>query len=163
MLDVDRDYCVIIRSNRYITYRKERPDLNTKEVLIGQIYMMAFRGDGSAQNGLRPGIVIQNNRGNKYSPNVIAIPLTSVLKKRGQPTHVFIPKGIGLSRNSIALCENPTTVPKADIREYIATLPEDLMKQVAEAYTLSTPMISFLNLEEVALLLEQSKTMNVVA
>lgn len=137
--------------------------MSTNEVRIGQIYMMEFRGSGSAQNGIRPGIIIQNNRGNKFSPNVIAIPLTSVLKKRGQPTHVLIPKGVGLSRNSIALCENPTTIPKEAIREYIATLPEDLMKQVAEAYTLSTPVISFLNLEEVVRLLEQSKTMNIVA
>lgn len=53
---------------------------------IGEIYLMKFSGDGCEQSGIRPGLVFQNNMGNMYSPNIIALPITSSLKKSGQPT-----------------------------------------------------------------------------
>ena len=46
--------------------------------------------DGSIQSGYRPGIVIQNNIGNTYSPTLIAIPLTSKIKNLNQVTHMLI-------------------------------------------------------------------------
>ena len=58
---------------------------------IGDVYHMYFSGDGNEQQGWRPGLVFQNNVGNKYSPNIIALPLTSSLKKLNQPTHVLLP------------------------------------------------------------------------
>lgn len=48
---------------------------------IGEVYLMKFGGSGSEQSGWRPGVVFQNNMGNAYSPNIIALPLTSSLKK----------------------------------------------------------------------------------
>ena len=46
--------------------------------------------DGSIQSGYRPGIVIQNNIGNTYSPTLIAIPLTFKIKNLEQGTHMLI-------------------------------------------------------------------------
>ena len=46
--------------------------------------------DGSIQSGYRPGIVIQNNIGNTYSPTLIAIPLTSKIKNLNQGTYMLI-------------------------------------------------------------------------
>lgn len=57
---------------------------------IGEVYLMNFGGSGCEQNGWRPGVVFQNNVGNAHSPNIIALPLTSSIKKAGQPTHVVI-------------------------------------------------------------------------
>lgn len=57
---------------------------------IGEVYLMDFGGSGCEQNGWRPGVVFQNNVGNAHSPNIIALPLTSSIKKAGQPTHVVI-------------------------------------------------------------------------
>lgn len=48
---------------------------------IGEVYNMYFNGTGSEQSGWRPGVVFQNNIGNSKSPNIIALPLTSSLKK----------------------------------------------------------------------------------
>ena len=39
------------------------------------------------QGGLRPCINIQNEMGNRYSPNLLVYPLTTQLKKLGQKTH----------------------------------------------------------------------------
>lgn len=45
---------------------------------------------GSEQGGYRPVLVIQNNRGNQYSPTVIVAAITSRPKSK-MPTHVPVP------------------------------------------------------------------------
>jgi hypothetical protein len=49
------------------------------EVTRGQIYYMRLHIDieGSEQGGKRPVIVIQNDIGNRYSSNIIVVPITS--------------------------------------------------------------------------------------
>lgn len=44
---------------------------------IGDVYMVQFDGTGSVQRGFRPAVVFSNDIGNKYSPNVVALPLSS--------------------------------------------------------------------------------------
>ena len=115
---------------------------------IGDIYMMKFGGSANEQCGWRPGLVFQNNVGNTYSPNIIALPLTSVLKKANQPTHVVVrANDTGLKRDSMVLCENPERMSKERVGDYITTLSDAYMKQVAEASLLSSSVISFLDIE----------------
>mgnify|MGYP002513201237 CR=1 FL=1 len=48
------------------------------KVMRGQIIMADLPCTGtSIQTGLRPCVVISNNRANKFSPNVIVVPLTT--------------------------------------------------------------------------------------
>ena len=113
---------------------------------IGDVFMMEFYGQGSAQAGCRPGIILQNNIGNKKSPNVVAVPLTSSLKKMNQPTHVFLPKnGTGLKMDSVVLCESPMSVPKKNIGSYLVTIPNHYMRKIARAFLLEHPILCFLN------------------
>ena len=115
---------------------------------IGDIYMMKFGGSANEQCGWRPGLVFQNNVGNTYSPNIIALPLTSVLKKANQPTHVVVrANDTGLKRDSMVLCEDPERMSKERVGDYITTLSDAYMKQVAEASLLSSSVISFLDIE----------------
>ena len=117
---------------------------------IGEIYFMEFDGVGNEQTGWRPGLVFQNNKGNKYSPNIIALPLTSSTKKITQPTHVFISSSdTGLLRDSVVLCENPQRMSKSRIGSYITTLPESYMKQIAIASLITSSSISFLSPEHI--------------
>lgn len=107
---------------------------------------MKFDGSGSEQKGWRPGLVFQNNKGNIHSPNIIALPLTSALKKVGQPTHVLIQaKSTGLNKDSVVLCENPERMSKERIGNYITSLSEYQMGKVAEGFLLATSAISFIN------------------
>lgn len=107
---------------------------------------MRFGGTGSEQSGWRPGLVFQNNTGNLYSPNIIALPLTTAMKKLGQPTHVFLPSSeTGLKRDSIVLCENPERMSKERIGQYITTLDSVFLSKVAEAYLLASCAIALLN------------------
>ena len=85
---------------------------DNKKPNIGDVYLVYFDGSGNEQKGYRPGLVFQNNVGNEHSPNLIVLPLTSALKKTNQPTHVFIPKEVGLRKDSMVLCENPKCMSK---------------------------------------------------
>ncbi len=109
---------------------------------------MYFEGNGSEQSGWRPGVVFQNNLGNKNSPNVIALPLTTSLKKLNMPTHVLLmSEDTGLRKNSLVLCENPQRMSKDNIGIYITTLSDDYMKEIAKANLIATSAISFLDEE----------------
>lgn len=115
---------------------------------IGEVYLMKFGGEDCEQSGLRPGLVFQNNMGNTYSPNIIALPITSCLKKAGQPTHVILyANDTGLKRDSMVLCENPERLSKAKIGRYITRLSDNYMRQIAEASLLATSAISFLDID----------------
>ena len=69
---------------------------------------------GSEQLGIHPYVIIQNNIGNKYSPTVLGMSLTSVLKKEYMPTHCIIhkTKENGLKRDSMLLGETLTQISK---------------------------------------------------
>lgn len=131
---------------------------------IGDVYMMRFGGSGNEQKGWRPGLVFQNNLGNQYSPNVIALPLTSVIKKSTQPTHVVVPaNGTGLLRDSMVLCENPERMSKEKLGAYLTTIPEEYMSQIAIASLLATSAISFINPELLISIWQKATALNVVA
>ena len=120
----------------------------TRVPQIGEVYYMRFGGTGSEQEGSRPGLVFQNNMGNAHSPNIIALPMTSVMKKLGQPTHVFVNgKEAGLKKNSLVLCENPECMSKERIGGYITKLPDKYMKQIATASLLASSVIAYLDVD----------------
>lgn len=125
---------------------------------------MSFDGSGSEQSGVRPGLVFQNNVGNAHSPNIIALPLTSAVKKLGQPTHVLLRASeCGLSRDSVVLCENPQRMSKCKIVKYLTTLSDDDMRRVTEGNLLATSAISFLDVESLMRVWHTAARLNATA
>ena len=99
---------------------------NNLEIARGMIVMVDLpTGNGSVQGGTRPAVVISNNKGNKFSPVLIVVPLTSRVKKF-MPTHHTIEPSMlnGLSKTSIALAEQIITVGKDMVRNIVGTLDE---------------------------------------
>lgn len=132
-----------------------------RQYRIGEIYLMQFNGSGCEQSGWRPGLVFQNNIGNLHSPNIIALPLTTSIKKKNQPTHVIIPSdGTGLRRDSMVLCENPERMSKERIGAYITTLSAQYMSQVAQANLLATSAISYIDPEILVTLWRRALALN---
>ncbi len=122
---------------------------------------MKFSGSGNEQNGWRPGLVFQNNMGNAHSPNIIALPLTSSIKKTGQPTHVIVRAAdSGLRKDSMVLCENPERMSKERVGRYITTLSDEYMKQIAEANLLATGAIAYLDVEALLLIWKRAMALN---
>lgn len=116
---------------------------------IGDVYLMKFEGNGSEQYGWRPGVVFQNNVGNAFSPSIIALPLTSSIKKLNQPTHVFLSAtDTGITKDSIVLCENPERISKAKLGKFITKLSNEQMKEIAAASLLATAAVSFLGKDD---------------
>lgn len=88
----------------------------------GDIYYVDFGKniDTKKQCGIRPALIVSNNKANEHSPVITVVPLTSkIKKKRFLPTHVFIPSnsGSGLSRCSLALAEQLETIDKEQLLE----------------------------------------------
>ena len=93
---------------------------------------------GSEQGGVRPVLVVQNNVGNKYSPTVIVVAITSQFGKTKLPTHIEITsKECGLSKNSIVLTEQVRTLDKSRLMEKIGELSDQYMQFVDVAMGLS--------------------------
>ena len=105
----------------------------------GEIYLAALDPVvGSEQGGVRPVLIIQNNVGNRFSPTVIVLAITSQLGKARLPTHVEIPaQGHGLKKDSLVLGEQIRTLDKRRLREYLGCLSEEVMKRVDTAIKMS--------------------------
>ena len=93
---------------------------------------------GSEQGGTRPVLIIQNDLGNRFSPTVIILPLTSKMGKAPLRTHVpILPPQGGVRKPSIILCEQVRTLEKSRLKGYRGHLPPDKMQRVETALALA--------------------------
>lgn len=128
---------------------------------IGDVYLMSFDGIGSEQRGVRPGVVFQNNLGNQTSPNIIALPLSSRLKKTKMPTHIVLKADeYNLVADSVVLCENPQRMSKERIIKPITRLDEKAMKDIAIGSILSSSVIAFLSEQELLQAWDTARKLN---
>ena len=109
-----------------------------RKIMRGEIYIADLDPVvGSEQGGKRPVLIIQNNLGNKHSPTVIVLAITSRFhKKRHLPTHVPIESG-DLSKDSIALAEQVRTIDKSRLIHYVGRASKETMDFVDDALKVS--------------------------
>ena len=88
---------------------------------------------GSEQHAGRPAIVVSNDKNNEHSSTVEMVYLTT-RPKRDMPTHVPISS---LSRASIAICEQITTVAIERIGKYHGRVTPAEMSALEEAMMVS--------------------------
>ena len=100
----------------------------------GDIYLVSLNPViGSEQGGTRPVVNLQNNTANFFSTLIWGLPITSQIKKRELPTHVFIGKEGGLRKDSMVLVEQPKSLDKRRILGYIGRLSPRTMNRITEA------------------------------
>ena len=105
----------------------------------GEVYFVDFGKDKTThkQCGIRPAVIVSNNRGNGHGPTVTVVPLTGNIHKRPEmPTHVQIPFSVttGLHRKSMALAEQVETIDKKKLTEKIGEISDTfLMDQITIA------------------------------
>lgn len=101
-----------------------------REVKRGDIYLADLgNNQGSVQKGERPVIIVQNNKGNLYSPTVTVIPVTTKIhRSKGFPTHAILDGMAGLTETSASMAEQITTINKGSLKKYIGSLTENFMK-----------------------------------
>ena len=100
-----------------------------------EVYMCDLGvGEDSLQGGKRNVLIIQNNKGNQYSPNVSILPISS--KCKFNPfMHILLEKELGFEMDSYALSEMPLTISKRrffynKIPYKITKLPDFKMKEI---------------------------------
>jgi len=114
----------------------------TQRIKRGDIYYADLNPVvGSEQGGTRPVLVIQNNVGNKHSPTVMIVPLTSS-NKAYLPTHVRISRTGGLVSDSTALCEQVRTIDKSRLDGHIGRIDSDTLETVSGALSVSMELAS---------------------
>lgn len=96
----------------------------------GHIYLADLgEGYGSEQGGIRPVLVVQNNKGNKHSPTILVACITSKAhSKHYLPTHYIIPKDVGLKYDSLVMMEQIKVIDESRIIKYIGKLSNKFMK-----------------------------------
>ena len=80
----------------------------------------------SEQGGIRPVVIVQNDIGNKFSPTLIVLPITSEIKKENMPTHCLIHKSVsnGLKVNSMVMAEQIRVIDKSRILDYVGHIDD---------------------------------------
>lgn len=109
------------------------------EIKRGDIFLTNLEPvKGSEQGGIRPCLVVQNDKGNKYSPLTIIAPLTSKEFTKEFPTNVFLSKKDSkLDKDSTILLNQIKTIDKSRIVKKISSLDFFLMNRVDMAIKIS--------------------------
>ena len=112
-----------------------------REIKRGDIYKADLSPVvGSEQGGIRPVVIVQNDMGNRYSPTIIVVPITTRLNKKNLPTHTKL-NNSNLLKESIALMEQIRTIDKKRLKEKIGHLDDKLMTKVNEALEISFGLV----------------------
>ena len=107
------------------------------EVRKGEIYYADLSPVvGSEQGGIRPVVILQNDKGNYYSPTTIVAAVTSRKKKSHLPTHIEI-KNPNLKRKSVVMLEQVRTIDKIRLLEYVGKVDDNTMQKIDKAVKIS--------------------------
>lgn len=93
---------------------------------------------GSEQGGVRPVLVIQNNKGNKHSPTTIVACITSRAKTKAHlPTHYYVPSNAGLKDNSLIMLEQIKVIDKKRIIKKLGHISKSQMRSIDKRILIS--------------------------
>lgn len=92
---------------------------------FGEIYLakLPVQPNSRVQQGFRPVLVVFNDKNNYFSTVLSVVPLTTSYTKHKIPTHVIL-EGFGLSKSSIALCEQIMPIDKHRLIEKVGEIDD---------------------------------------
>ena len=86
---------------------------------------------GSEQAGIRPVLVFQNDLINRYTSTVLAIPLTTNLRRASLPSCVQVPKGEGgLAMDSVVLCHQLRVLDKSRLQRKLGMVNQEILSAI---------------------------------
>lgn len=105
----------------------------------GDIYYADLRPVvGSEQGGVRPVLIVQNDMGNRHSPTVICVAITSRMNKAKLPTHVELSASeYGIVKDSVILLEQIRTIDKTRLKEKVCHLDDNVLRRINKALQIS--------------------------
>jgi|SRR6185295_360203 len=96
-----------------------------------------------SQAKLRPAVIIQNDVGNQYSPNLIVAAISSQLPRKPYPTTHIVrhdtPAGqaAGLNRDSVVMGQVILTIPKTQVTQILGHFDSATMTAIDTCLHLS--------------------------
>lgn len=109
-----------------------------KKIKRGQIwYADLSPAKGSEQGGIRPVLIVQNDKGNTYAPTTIIAVITSQKTKAKLPTHIWLSVTDGFKVNSMVELEQIRTIDKSRLTKQIGEIQAGEQKLVDEALKIS--------------------------
>ena len=98
----------------------------------GEIWLIQFDPKvGSEQGGTRPGVVLQNDLGNKYGSTSIVAALTSTIRQ--MPVHVYLDVKDGVKNPSMILLEQIHTIDKKRLVKKLGQINKEKFNEIYEA------------------------------
>ena len=98
---------------------------------------------GSEQGGIRPVVVVQNDKGNLYSPTVIVAAVTTSGKKSRLPIHVPVSAAeSGLKHDSMILTEQLRTLEKTRLTHQAGQLTPAAVRRLDQALMISQGLVA---------------------
>ncbi|HIH43326.1 TPA: type II toxin-antitoxin system PemK/MazF family toxin [Candidatus Woesearchaeota archaeon] len=85
----------------------------------------------------RPGVIIQNDYGNKYSQITIIAPITSQKIEQVYPFEVFLKQGKALEKDSKALLNQIRAVDKIRLVKKLGSVNEEELHNIDDALKIS--------------------------
>ena len=105
------------------------------DIRRGEIYMADLTvSEGCEQGGVRPVLVIQNDKGNIHAPTVIIAPISSRMRKSRFPTHVNLHC---LQYPSFVELEQIRTIDKRRLGRRVGWIDGDTQERVNQAIKVS--------------------------
>lgn len=108
------------------------PKIFRGDIFMAEIYSSAC----SKEKWVIPVVIIQNDIGNIYSPNVIVATITSK-EKKSLVTHI----NINLSKPSTILCEDIHTIKKSQLGNWMGRLTEEELSELDSTLMKSLGMV----------------------
>lgn len=103
----------------------------------GDIVLATIRFPSAPEQAkVRPIVVIQNDVGNRFSPNVIMAAISTQLPTRSYPTNLVVRQGselhsgTGLDRDSVVQAENIATISKRALSHRIGRFAAPAMQLI---------------------------------
>jgi mRNA interferase MazF len=109
---------------------------------------------GSEQGGIRPVVIVSNDKNNMYSGTITIVPLTSKQNKNKIPTHVMIDE-MYLSEVSIALVEQVRTIDKVRLIKIMGKTSGYIMIEIDEALKIQNGLKQTFSLDKAFEMLKQ--------
>lgn len=91
---------------------------------------------GSEQGGIRPVVILQNNKGNLHSSTTIVAAITSEIHKTYLPTHVIFTAN-GMKKKSMVLLEQIRTIDKSRLGRFVGEMDNRQMERIDKAILIS--------------------------
>ena len=86
---------------------------------------------GSEQAGTRPVLILQNDLINQFTTTVLALPITTNLRRAALPSCVKIAKGEGgLEHDSVVLCHQLRVLDKTRLQRKLGTVSQQTLSAV---------------------------------